>query len=463
MVAPGDLRRNAPPYRGVSSPSQDELAGAERLRVASPALHAAEPQHRANELLVEPGLATLAGEMTAQMRDPRVADDVVGERDVQRRSAQIATPLRDLVLQDHRTAEHLSPTPKGTASTLRRMMENLLAVVVSYGGSTYLPALLSTLNRVNGCRVTLMENDFGVRHPWLPEGVRVHYEQGNVGYGTAVNLGVRRHLEHDPHPAWVLVVNSDIVLPDHTAEMLPTLLDETPASAHAVGFAIRTGNGRQGRGSSVLPTSRTNAFMVLRGEAAAISRWPGHRYPIGAFFAIRGEAFLRLGGFDPRYWMYYEETDLFYRLLRAGGRIAWADESWHVVHDGGGTTGQSPMMHRELGRSAATYFRHHRESLGKAWPSVHATQLLMLAARKSVTGRPTDAARALRILHGLVNGLTRPDWEPAHHSPWSAVPATSRTRIGKLSEPLDNHRHDNGEGAPVPTAEPSDSLAPGRG
>jgi|GEM_PF-2491109 len=339
-------------------------------------------------------------------------------------------------------------------------MKNLLAVVVSYGGSTHLPALLSTLNRMNGCHVTLMENEFGVRHPWLPEGVRAHYEQGNVGYGTAVNLGVRRHLERDPHPTWILVVNSDIVLPDHTAEMLPTLLDKAPADTDAVGFAIRTGSGEQGRTSSVLPTSRANAFMALRGEAAAINRWPSHRYPIGAFFAIRGETFLRLGGFDPHYWMYYEETDLFHRLLRAGGRITWANESWHIVHDGAGTTGQSPMMHQELGRSAATYFRRHRENLGTAWPGIHAAQLLVLAARKGVTGQPMDAARALRILHGLVSGLARPGWEPAHHSPWRAVPATSRTQIGMISEPLDNHAHGDGNVAPASTTKTPDSRRP---
>jgi GT2 family glycosyltransferase len=280
-----------------------------------------------------------------------------------------------------------------------------------------------------------MENQIGMRHPSLPDGVRAHEVHGNVGYGTAVNLGVRLYLERDPPPDWLLVVNSDIALPADTAAVLPTLLADAPAHADVVGFPIRTEDGRQGRDSSVLPSSRMNAFITLRGEAAAVARWPRLRYPVGAFFAIRAEAFLRLGGFDPNYWMYYEETDLFCRFLETGGRISWADDASHVVHDGGATTGTSPLMQRELGRAAATYFRRHRGNIGLTWPGVHAVQLLVLAARKGFVDQPADAARALRILYGLIGGLARPDWEPARHSPWRAVSAASRSRIGRLAEP----------------------------
>jgi len=312
----------------------------------------------------------------------------------------------------------------------------LLAVVVSYGGSARLPALLSALVGVDGCQVLLMENQVGMRHPSLPSGVRAYQGHGNVGYGTAVNLGVRLHLERDPAPDWLLVVNSDIALPAGMAERLAPLLAAAPAQTAVVGFPIRTSDRRPGRDSSVLPSARTNAFIALRGEAAAVARWPERRYPVGAFFAIRTEAFLRLDGFDPAYWMYYEETDLFCRYLGTGGRIWWPDETWQVVHDGGATTGTSRLMHRELGRSAAIYFRHHRGDLGPTWPAVHAAQLLVLAARKGLLGQPVEAARALRILHGLATGLARPDWEPACRTRWRAVSSTSRIRVGRPTNPI---------------------------
>ncbi|ETA00662.1 putative glycosyltransferase [Frankia casuarinae] len=311
-------------------------------------------------------------------------------------------------------------------------MHRLLAVVVSHGGSTSLYRLLTTLDAMAECRVFLVENDGKSRHDALPDGVRVVQGHGNVGYGTAVNLAVRRALEDGLRPEWILVVNSDVTVPADTATMIPKLLAWAPSSADVVGFPIRGTAGERGRASAVLPRPRTNAYTAVRGEIAAVERWPELRYPVGAFFAVRSEIFLRLGGFDPSYWMYYEETDLFARLHAAGGRIVWADDAWPVVHVGGETVGRSGLLYAELGRSAATYARRHRHDVGRSWTAVHAAQLTVLAARKLAVGRSHDALRAVRILSGLVSGLARPGWEPAVSSRWHAVPAETRLRLGHL-------------------------------
>ncbi|KJE23638.1 putative glycosyltransferase [Frankia torreyi] len=315
-------------------------------------------------------------------------------------------------------------------------MHSLLAVVVSHGGATHLHQLLSALVAMNGCEAVLVENGTLAGRS-VPAGVRVVEGHGNVGYGTAVNLAVnlavRGAVTDGPAPDWLLVINSDVMIPRDTAEVLPKLLAWYPPSVDAVGFPFLAGDGSPGRSRGVLPTSRTNAFITLRGEAAAVARWPELRHPVGAFFAIRVPTFLRLGGFDPAYWMYYEETDLFARLYAAGGRLAWADDEWPVVHVGGETVGRSGLLHAELGRSAAVYARRHRATLGWSWPAVHAGQLVVLTARKLATGRIHDARRAAGILAGLAAGLARPTWEPAVHSRWHAAPAATRRRLGHLS------------------------------
>ncbi|SNQ47048.1 putative glycosyltransferase [Frankia canadensis] len=311
-------------------------------------------------------------------------------------------------------------------------MHPLLAVVVSYGGSTHLHRLLSALVAIRGSRVVLVENDTLGDCP-VPDGVRVLEGQGNVGYGTAVNVAVRAELEDGSAPEWLLVVNSDVTIPADTADVLPKLLAWYPPSVDAVAFPfLATAGGPPARSRTVLPTPRTSAFIAVRGEAAAVARWPDLRYPVGAFFAIRVPTFLRMGGFDPSFWMYYEETDLFARLHAAAGRIAWADDEWPVVHLGGETVGRSGLLHAELGRAGALYARRHRASLGWAWPAVYAGQLVLLTARKLVTGHPHDALRAARILAGLLGGLVRPSWEPAVRSRWNAVPAAARHRLGRL-------------------------------
>jgi GT2 family glycosyltransferase len=311
-------------------------------------------------------------------------------------------------------------------------MIDILAVVVSYGGTAQLNHLVRDLTRIPECRVVLVENKAGARHDELPDSATVLGGHGNVGYGTAVNIAVAHARSAGLARDWLLVVNSDVALPAETRDTIAPLLARASGQAEVVGFAVRTSKGDRGRSAAVLPSVRTNAFTAVRGENAAVERWPHQRYPVGAFFAIRTETFVRLGGFDPAYWMYYEETDLFTRLRANGGRIAWAGESWPVIHEGGGTTGRAGLLHVELGRSAAIYARVHRRSLGASWPFVHGAQLAALAVRKMITGRTEDAARAARIARGLARGLADPSWEPAATSQWRATPAVDRALAGTL-------------------------------
>ncbi|WP_396230793.1 glycosyltransferase family 2 protein, partial [Frankia sp. EI5c] len=181
---------------------------------------------------------------------------------------------------------------------------------------------------------------------------------------------------------------------------------------------------------------RTSAYTAVRGEAAAVARWPELRYPVGAFFGIRTDAFLRLGGFDPSYWMYYEETDLFARLRADGGVIHWADDRCRVTHVGGGTVGRAALLYAELGRSAVIYAQRHRDEVGRGWLAVHAAQLVVLTARKLAAGRTHDARRGARILAGLVAGLAQPHREPATRSRWSAVPSARRRDLGRVDQSM---------------------------
>jgi N-acetylglucosaminyl-diphospho-decaprenol L-rhamnosyltransferase len=307
-----------------------------------------------------------------------------------------------------------------------REAPSVLAVVVSFGATSQLHALLADLAGMPGCDVVLVENKAGVDHGSLPDGVTVLAGHGNVGYGVAVNLAVEWTRERRGLPEWLLVVNSDVMLPAETRVMLPALLDEARHEAEVVAFPLCEVDGSPGRTLGVLPSLRATVFTTVRGERAAMRRWPQESYPVGAFFAIRCETFLAVGGFDPAFWMYFEETDLFTRLHVRGARTTWVSDEWPVLHVEGETTAGAALMHVELGRSAAIYARAHRDRLGRCWPLAYALQHLMLTARRIVTGRWGEAARAVRILVGLVRGLASPGWEPAVRVPYRAVPQETR-------------------------------------
>jgi GT2 family glycosyltransferase len=63
------------------------------------------------------------------------------------------------------------------------------------------------------------------------------------------------------------------------------------------------------------------------------------RYLFGAKSAgmmVRRDLLLKIGGFDPSFFLYGDETDLFWRVFRAGGSVALAPQSI-VFHASGGT------------------------------------------------------------------------------------------------------------------------------
>ena len=77
----------------------------------------------------------------------------------------------------------------------------------------------------------------------------------------------------------------------------------------------------------------------------------------GAALIVRGQILAALGGFDPQFFMYSEETDLCRRIKGAGWRIVY-DPAAIVVHAEGGSSSQiSARRHILFNRSKVRYAR----------------------------------------------------------------------------------------------------------
>jgi N-acetylglucosaminyl-diphospho-decaprenol L-rhamnosyltransferase len=109
---------------------------------------------------------------------------------------------------------------------------------------------------------------------------------------------------------------------------------------------------------------------------------------IGAFFFVRRELFTRLGGFDPRYFLYYEEVDFALRARRSGVRSYFLREAM-ILHAENVSADQVPaaQLYHSL-RSRRRYVEEH-------WPRVQATALVGLMLTVEATARLLRAA-----LHG---------------------------------------------------------------
>jgi N-acetylglucosaminyl-diphospho-decaprenol L-rhamnosyltransferase len=185
----------------------------------------------------------------------------------------------------------------------------------------------------------------------------------NVGYGAAVNVGVRR-----TGAPIVIVTNPDLVVQPGTVAALLSALDGDDGVA-IVGPRINRPDGTR------YPSARTFPSLVdalghgFAGLVTTDNRW-SRRYlrtdseaagrvdwVSGAFFAVRRRAWDTVGGFDEGFFMFMEDVDVCWRLRRAGWSVAY-EPAGRVTHLEG------------VSRAGAPYrmiLAHHRSLLRFGW------------------------------------------------------------------------------------------------
>ncbi|MFJ3669985.1 glycosyltransferase family 2 protein [Streptomyces sp. NPDC090106] len=227
----------------------------------------------------------------------------------------------------------------------------------------------------------------------------------NLGFATACNQGAVRG-DGD----LLLFLNPDTELyPDTLGAVAAFLPTEAARGIGICGGRMLDAHGRPGVSCSRFPTLR-----VLAGKATGLDRLapalfpPHHLSPtasgpvdevIGAFFLLRRTLFERLGGFDERYFLYFEETDLALRA-RHRGLASYHLHEARVRHLGGVSSAQlgaGRLTHSLRGRTRYT-FSH--------WPPSHARLLLALtltvepAARLARAALRRSAPEARAVLAG---------------------------------------------------------------
>jgi len=150
----------------------------------------------------------------------------------------------------------------------------------------------------------------------------------NVGFGKANNQGFAL-----AQGTYTLILNPDTVLAEDTLEKC---LSHMMAHPEIGGLGIK---GLDGSGKFLpeskraLPTPLV-ALWKISGLSALFPRSPifaryhlGHLSPeqnhevdilVGCFMLVPTALLLEVGGFDPRYFMYGEDIDLSYELLKTG-------------------------------------------------------------------------------------------------------------------------------------------------
>jgi GT2 family glycosyltransferase len=189
----------------------------------------------------------------------------------------------------------------------------------------------------------------------------------NVGFAAGCNAGVARatgeylaFLNNDarPHPHWLAAAINPLEYDGSIACVASKVLGWDGSTVDFVGAALAY----YGHGFKV---DFGNAASPMENTACDVL------FASGAAMVIRAEVFRRVGGFDERYFMFFEDVDLGWRLWLLGYRVRYVPGS-------------------------IAYHRHHATAARfGAWREHY-----LLAPGGAAAGRPArDRARRRRPAH----------------------------------------------------------------
>lgn len=141
----------------------------------------------------------------------------------------------------------------------------------------------------------------------------------NLGFGRANNLGVERAMGK-----YIFFLNSDTILLNDAVSLFFDYMESNreKESLGVLGAYLLDKNGNVNISCGYFPTPISEFVYLWRKlcrKSIEVSNTDKYVDCIsGADIFIPRELFLKIGGFDPRIFMYYEETDLQYRLSKIG-------------------------------------------------------------------------------------------------------------------------------------------------
>lgn len=277
-------------------------------------------------------------------------------------------------------------------------------VTVSFGSGLVLETFLSSVAAASADGAVLVVADnkpgpaSGVESESRVTGAEYLPLPTNVGYGAAMNAAIRTL------PAsveWVLISNPDVVLGEGAIDVLVREGD-ADARIGAIGPCIITAEGSVYPSARSVPSLRTGIGHALFANLWLANPWsrayrrdegeaPRRRdagWLSGACLLVRRPLFDELGGFDPGFFMYFEDVDLGFRIGKAGYRNVYEPKAV-VRHTGAhSTTVESGRMIRAHHESARLFLS--RKYPGPLlWP-VRIALTVGLATRSALLRRRTN-------------------------------------------------------------------------
>jgi len=220
-------------------------------------------------------------------------------------------------------------------------------IIVTYNHRSFIGACIDSVQRQDyPFEIIVVDNE---STDGTPEFIRGTYpaiqliRNENTGYGAGNNLGVRY-----AKGEYVVVLNPDTIVEKDWLRNLISPIQPDPA-------VITTPKILLYDGSAINTCGNINHFTGLtftRGLNEPPESW-NREIPVsgvsGACFAIKRDTFLRFGGFDERFFLYNEDSELSWRAYRYHCTIRYVPSSV-VRHNYSLSVIPGKIYHLEKGR-----------------------------------------------------------------------------------------------------------------
>lgn len=218
-------------------------------------------------------------------------------------------------------------------------------IVVTFNCRTWFPRLRAALDAQveRRWRLVVVDNasapDQRPDAADMPVGAVLLQQETNLGFAAANNLAAR-----GATTPYLVLLNPDAFPEPEWLARLFSAAEQNPQAAAIGSTQIRADDPKQFDGAGdVLHASGIAYRSEYRRPRRALAPLAETFSACGAAMLVRRDAFEAVGGFDERYFCFFEDVDLGFRLRVNGARVLQASDAV-VSHVGGGSIGvQSPF------------------------------------------------------------------------------------------------------------------------
>jgi GT2 family glycosyltransferase len=246
-------------------------------------------------------------------------------------------------------------------------MTKVALVTVSYNTADETHALLTSVEKVDtdGMTLNVIVVDNGSKEPFTlsekekKQGIDLARIALNIGFVGGYNTGMKRALASQAE--YILIVNNDTLMDKQLIKNLLTVLQQHPKAGMVVP-KIYFAKGHEYHKDRYSKDELGKVFWYAGGSTDWANVKSVHRgidevdhgqydqiervdFASGCCLMFKREVLEKVGLFDERYFLYYEDADLNERIQRAGYTIYYVPTAVLVHLNAGSTGGAGNVLH----------------------------------------------------------------------------------------------------------------------